>query len=242
MNIFQRIRQSILDNIIRKATSNHMVDIVEVRTKEIRLGSVLTETDIRITNTFFLPVTILSIHTELRNRDGMKVGRMKYDQPRKLAGHSQQILTTTSEVSIITSLFQALSTLLMQPVKMQSVGIARVKWLWWTFDIPVDDRFEIHPGKLKIVKEETEEERQARKQKERAWREERERRKQARTARAAKPAVEEELPAEREVQEEVQAGNIQEEAGPVELTLDAEVIERMAAEETEEPKEEDQAG
>jgi len=152
--------------VVQKATANKLIDIVEVRTKEVGLTSVKTETDIRIHNAFFLAITILSIRTELLNRDGLKVGRMRYEQPYKVKGKSNAILTTTSEVSIITSIFQAISTILLQPIRMQSVGVAQIKFLWWTFEIPVNDAFEIHPSKLKIVKEETPEERAARLEKE----------------------------------------------------------------------------
>lgn len=186
--MFGFIADKIKQFVVRKATANKLIDIVEVRTKEVGLTSVKTETDIRIHNSFFLSITILSIQTELLNRDGLKVGRMRYEQPYKIKGKSDAILTTTSEVSIITSIFQAISTILSQPIKMQSVGAAQIKFLWWTFEIPVNDAFEIHPSKLKIVKEETLEERAVRLEKEaqrraqralekEAWREEQLRRK-----------------------------------------------------------------
>lgn len=157
--------------VIRRATAHKMIDIVEVRTKEIGLTSVKTETDIRIVNSFFLPITILSIKTDLLNRDGLKVGRMSYDIPQRIKGKSNEVLTTTSEISIITSLFQAISTLLSQHIKMKSVGVAQVRFLWWTFEIPVNDDFEIHPSKLKITQAETEEEREQRLKKESARKE-----------------------------------------------------------------------
>lgn len=148
--------------VLKRASANKMIDIVEVRTKEIGLTQVTTETDIRITNSFFLPITILSLKTDLLNRDGLKVGRMSYETPQKIKGKSEEVLTTISQISIITSLFQALSSLLAQRIAMQSVGIAKVKFLWWIFEIPINDTFEIHPSKLKIVRELTEEEIKAR--------------------------------------------------------------------------------
>ncbi len=160
--MIQFIKDKIKAFVVKKATANKMIDIVEVRTKDIGLTQVTTETDIRISNSFFLPISILSIKTDLLNRDGLKVGRMSYDVPRKIKGNSHEVLTTTSQISIITSLFQALSSLLSQHITMQSVGVASIKFLWWTFEIPVNDFFEIHPSKLKIVRELTEEELKAR--------------------------------------------------------------------------------
>lgn len=164
-NMLKRIKQKIVDYIIAKASSGKMIDIVEVRTKEIGLTSVTTETDIKIQNSFFLPITIVSIQTELLNRDGLKVGRMSYTNPKRIKGNSEELLTTTSEISIITSIFQAISTLLSHTISMQSVGKAQIKFLWWIIEIPVNDSFEIHPSKLKIVKEETPEEMAIRKEK-----------------------------------------------------------------------------
>lgn len=160
--MFDFIKSKIRAFILKKASSNKMIDIVEVRTKDIGLTQVTTETDIRIVNSFLLPITILSIRTDLLNRDGMKIGSMLYDYPKKIKGNSNEILTTLSQISIITSLFQAISTLLMQDINMRSVGFAKVKILWWTIDIPVDDTFTIHPKKVKIVKDLTEEEIKAR--------------------------------------------------------------------------------
>ncbi|MDB5226146.1 MAG: hypothetical protein JWN78_339 [Bacteroidota bacterium] len=171
MGIIQKIKEKIKTIVFSKAASGNMVDIVEVRTKELRLTSVITETDIRIRNTFFFPITIVWIKTALLNRDGLKVGRMNFESAQKIKGNSDRILTTTSEISIITSLFQALSTLLMQNISMQSVGSAKIKLLWWTFEIPVNDLFEIHPSKLKIIKDETEEEKLLRKQRKEEWKE-----------------------------------------------------------------------
>jgi hypothetical protein len=171
MGILQKITDLIKAYIIARASKGKMIDIVEVRTKEIGLTKVVTETDIRIQNSFFLPITIVSIQTDLLNRDGLKVGRMSYTRPKKIKGNSHELLTTTSEISIITSIFQAISRLLSQNILMQSVGKAQVKVLWWIVEIPVNDSFEIHPEKLKILREETEEEKAARKQREAEWKE-----------------------------------------------------------------------
>lgn len=164
--MFSYIKNKLKLFVLKHASANKMIDIVEVRTKEIGLTKVTTETDIRIVNTFFLPITIVSLKTELLNRDGLKVGSMSYEHPQKIKGKSEEVLTTISQISIITSLFQALSSLLSQHITMQSIGIARVKILWWIFEIPINDTFEIHPSKLKIVKDETDEERTIRLQKE----------------------------------------------------------------------------
>lgn len=168
--MFNFIRKKISAYILKKATENKTIDIVEVRTQEIGLTSVITETDIKITNSFFLPITILSIETVLLNRNGIEIGSMNYKKPQKLKGKSELILTATSKISIITSIFQAISQLLAQPIKMRSVGVSKIKILWFKIEIPVDDYFEIHPSKVKIVKDLTEEEKAERaiKQKERA--------------------------------------------------------------------------
>lgn len=160
--MFKFIINKIQNFVVRKATAHKMIDIVEVRTKELGLTSVKTETDIRIHNSFFLSIKVLSIHTDLLNRDGIKIGRMSYTQPVKIKGKTDAILTTNSEISIITSLFQMITSFLSQPIRMQSVGVAQIKFLWWVFEIPVDDYFEILPSKLKILKEETQEERKVR--------------------------------------------------------------------------------
>ena len=148
--------------VIRKTVKHKLIDIVEVRTKEIGLTSVKTETDIRIQNSFILSIKVLSIHTDLLNRDGIKVGHLSYEHPIKIKSKSDAILTTNSEISIITSLFQVISSILSHPIRVQSVGVAQIQFLWWIFEIPVNDAFEIHPSKLKIIKEETPEERTSR--------------------------------------------------------------------------------
>ena len=148
--------------VIRKTVKHKLIDIVEVRTKEIGLTSVKTETDIRIQNSFILSIKVLSIQTDLLNRDGIKVGHLSYEHPIKIKSKSDAILTTNSEISIITSLFQVISSILSHPIRVQSVGVAQIQFLWWVFEIPVNDAFEIHPSKLKIIKEETPEERASR--------------------------------------------------------------------------------
>lgn len=173
MGIFQKINNAIKRYIIKRATQHKAVDIVEVRTKQISLLSVFTETDLCLKNTFFLPYTLLSIKTDLLNKDGIKVGKMNYDKPTKVKGKSELVFTTNSEISIITSVFQAISNLLSQNIWMRSVGIATIKFLWFTVELPVDDIFEIHPTKLKILKEETEEEKFLRLQREEQRREQR---------------------------------------------------------------------
>lgn len=157
--MFQFIINKVRAFVIRKTEKHKLIDIVEVRTKEIGLTSVKTETDIRIRNSFFLSIKVLSIHTDLLNRDGIKIGRLGYEHPIKIKSKSDAILTTNSEISIITSLFQVISSILSHPIRIQSVGVAQIQFLWWIFEIPVNDAFEIHPSKLKIIKEETPEER-----------------------------------------------------------------------------------
>jgi hypothetical protein len=160
--MFQFIINKIRAFVIRKTVKHKLIDIVEVRTKEIGLTSVKTETDIRIQNSFILSIKVLSIQTDLLNRDGIKVGHLSYEHPIKIKSKSDAILTTNSEISIITSLFQVISSILSHPIRVQSVGVAQIQFLWWIFEIPVNDAFEIHPSKLKIIKEETPEERTSR--------------------------------------------------------------------------------
>ncbi|HNK11504.1 MAG TPA: hypothetical protein PK952_05705 [Chitinophagales bacterium] len=162
MTFIEKINKIITQYIIRKASKNKAVDIVEVRTKQLGLLSVVNETDLCIKNTLFIPYRLLSIETDLLNKDGIKVGKMSYDKPIRVKGNAEVVFTTVSEISIITSFFQALSNLLSQPIWMRSVGIAKVKVLWWTIDLPIDDVFEIQTSKIKIIPTETEEERQLR--------------------------------------------------------------------------------
>lgn len=164
--MFSRLNKIIKSYIIKHATQHRAVDIIEVRTKEYGLLSVKTETVLKLINSFFLPITLIAIHTDLVNRDGIKVGKMDYIHPIRLKSKSETIITTQSEISSITSIFQALTNLLAQPIYMRSIGTATLKFLWWTVEIEVDDVFEIHPSKLKIRKDETEEERVARLQRE----------------------------------------------------------------------------
>lgn len=53
--MFEFIVNKIKQFVVQKATTHKMIDIVEVRTKEIGITSVKTETDIRIHNSFFYP-------------------------------------------------------------------------------------------------------------------------------------------------------------------------------------------
>lgn len=147
--------------IIKRAGEQRSVDIIEVKVKEIGLLSVKSETRIRFENSFFLPIKIISIKTELYNGT-VVVGEMNYETPQVIPKKSFTEITTISEISIITSFFQMLSNLLAQPISLRSVGLARLKILWWEVEIPVDDTFKILPHQLKVKKEETEEEKQHR--------------------------------------------------------------------------------
>ncbi len=162
--------------ITQRAAKHRAVDIVEVRTKQLGLLSVKTETLIKITNSFFLPIYIVSIDTKLTNEEGIVVGKMKYSDSRKIKGKSSIVIVTHSEISIISSIFHAINNLLSQPIYMRSVGIAEIKFLWWTIALPVDDEFQILPHQLKILADETEEEKQQRKERHLKFKEEREQR------------------------------------------------------------------
>lgn len=155
--MFKWINNKIRRYIIKRANEQRSVDIIEVKVKEIGLLSVKSETKIRFENSFFLPIKIISINTELYNGT-VVVGEMNYETPQIIPKKSFIEITTISEISIITSFFQMLSNLLAQPISLRSVGIARLKILWWEVEIPVDDTFKILPHQLKVKKEETEEE------------------------------------------------------------------------------------
>jgi LEA14-like dessication related protein len=159
--MFKWINNKIRQYIIKKASEQRSVDIIEVKVKEIGLLSVKSETRIRFENTFFLPIEIISIKTELYNGT-VEVGEMNYETPQVIPKKSFIEITTISEISIITSFFQMLSNLLAQPISLRSVGIARLKILWWEVEIPIDDTFKILPHQLKVKKEETEEEKEQR--------------------------------------------------------------------------------
>jgi hypothetical protein len=170
-----------LNNIIRsiitqKASKHRAVDIVEVRTKQLGLLSVKTETLIRITNSFFLPIHLVSIDTKLTNEEGIVVGKMKYSDSRKIKGKTAIVIATHSEISIISSIFHAINNLLSQPIYMRSVGIAVIKVLWWEISLAVDDEFNIMPHQLKILSDETEEEKQLRRERHLKYKEERDQR------------------------------------------------------------------
>src|SRR6478672_11929710 len=98
--MFNKIQQYIKAYIVRKASANSKVDIVEVRKKDVGISTVTTETDIRIQNSSFLPFTILSLKTDLLNRDGLKIGEMNYSHPVKIKSNSDQVITTISQISI----------------------------------------------------------------------------------------------------------------------------------------------
>lgn len=159
--MFKWINNKIRQYIIKRASEQRSVDIIEVKVKEIGLLSVKSETRIRFENTFFLPIEIISIKTELYNGTVI-VGEMNYETPQVIPKKSFIEITTISEISIITSFFQMLSNLLAQPISLRSVGIARLKILWWEVEIPIDDTFKILPHQLKVKKEETEEEKEQR--------------------------------------------------------------------------------
>ncbi|MCB9033277.1 MAG: hypothetical protein H6553_05525 [Chitinophagales bacterium] len=159
--MFGFIKRWIHKIVIKKAQSRPMVDIIEVRTKKIGLTQVETETDIRITNSFFLPIKILSIETDVYNSSDLVIGRMNYHYPKKIKGNSTEIFKTTTHLSNISAFFQALNHLLSFSVQMRSVGTCLIQFLWWTFEVPVDDRFEVKPHQVKMVEPMTEEEKQA---------------------------------------------------------------------------------
>ena len=158
MYIIQLINNYLKRYIIKQANKFRSVEIMEIRTRQFGLLSVASETDFKIKNLFFLPYTLLSIRGDLLNNDGIKIGKMDYEKPLKIRGKSEEIFTSISEISIITSFFQALSNLLSHPIWIRNVGVATIKVLWLTVELPIDDVFEIHPSKIKILKERTDEE------------------------------------------------------------------------------------
>lgn len=155
------LNRKIKSYIIQKAGQHRSVDIIEVKVKEIGLLSVKSETILKLENFFFLPIEIQSIHADLYNGE-VVVGEMNFDTPQKVPKKSSVTISTSSEISIITSLFQMISNLLSQPISLRSVGVARLKILWWEVEIPVDDTFKILPHQLKMKKDETEEEKKLR--------------------------------------------------------------------------------
>lgn len=159
--MFGFIKRWIHKIVIKQAQSRPMVDIIEVRTKKIGLTQVETETDIRITNSFFLPIKILSIVTDVYNSSDLVIGKMNYHYPKKIKGNSSEIFTTTTHLSNISAFFQALNHLLSFSVQMRSIGTCIIQFLWWQFEVPVDDRFEVKPNQVKIVEPMTEEEKEA---------------------------------------------------------------------------------
>lgn len=162
MGFVQNIRQKIVDFIVKKAIENRTVDILEVRTKAINLTYVDLETDIKISNSFFLPIKVLEIKTDIINTAELKIGALHYDKVQKIKGHQSAIFTTHTQISNITALFNLISKLLTLSIKMRSVGIAKIKVFWFVVDIPVDDVFEIKSHQLRIIGELTAEEKAAR--------------------------------------------------------------------------------
>ena len=158
MRLFKYLRKKIHQYIVKRATEAKLVDIVEVRTKTLGLTYVNLETDIKITNRFFLPIKILEIKTDIVNVNELKVGMMTYDNVQKIKANSEEVFTTHSKMSNITAFFNLLSKLLTLTITIRSVGYAKIKVLWFVVDVPVDDTFEIMPSQLKVVEELTEEE------------------------------------------------------------------------------------
>lgn len=151
------LNSKIIAYITQKAQQQRSVDIIEVKVKEIGLLSVKSETILKLENTFILPIQILTIEANLYNGDVL-VGEMNYNTPQKIPKKSSITISTISEISIITSFFQLISNFLSQPIKLRSIGKARLKTLWWIIEIDVDDTFIVLPHQLKIGKDLTEEE------------------------------------------------------------------------------------
>jgi hypothetical protein len=160
MGLFNYIKQKIHQYIIKKATAEKLVDIVEVRTKALNLTYVNLETDIKIVNNFFLPIKVLEIKVDIVNANDLKVGIMTYHEMKEIKGNTEMIFTTQSKMSNITAFFNLLSRLLTLKISIRSVGYAKIKVLWFVVDVPVDDTFEILPSQLKVVEELSEEEKQ----------------------------------------------------------------------------------
>lgn len=158
MGFVQNIRQKIVDFIVKKAIENRTIDILEVRTKAINLTYVDLETDIKISNSFFLPIKVLEIKTDIVNTAELKIGALHYNKVQKIKGHQSAIFTTHTQISNITALFNLISKLLTLSIKMRSVGVAKIKVFWFVVEIPVDDVFEIKSHQLRIIGELTPEE------------------------------------------------------------------------------------
>lgn len=158
MGFVQNIRQKIVDFIVKKAIENRTIDILEVRTKAINLTYVDLETDIKISNSFFLPIKVLEIKTDIVNTAELKIGALHYNKVQKIKAHQSAIFTTHTQISNITALFNLISKLLTLSIKMRSVGVAKIKVFWFVVEIPVDDVFEIKSHQLRIIGELTSEE------------------------------------------------------------------------------------
>jgi hypothetical protein len=176
MGFLDIIRGWVYKRVLSQSAKHKTFDIIEVRTKELTLTYVNMETDVRIENSFFLPITILSIETDIVNAAGTRVGKMSYREPKRLKGHASEIFTTRSKMSNITAFFHALQHLLSMSVTMRSVGTAKIKFLWWVFEIPVDDTFEVKPSQVKLTEELSEAEKQQRAERRKKEQEEREQR------------------------------------------------------------------
>lgn len=182
MGIFNFFKNKIHQYIIKKATQEKLVDIVEVRTKTLSLTYVNLETDIKIINTFWLPIEILEINTDIVNTSELKVGMMVYKNRTKIKGNSELIFTTQSKMSNITAFFNLLSRLLTLTITIRSVGTAKIKVLWFVVNVPIDDTFEIMPNQLKIIEELTEEEKLKLEEEKKIRRQKKEQKKQERMA------------------------------------------------------------
>ena len=158
MGLIQNIRHKIVDFIVKKAIENRTIDILEVRTKAINLTYVDLETDIKISNSFFLPIKVLEIKTDIVNTAELKIGALHYNKVQKINAHQSAIFTTHTQISNITALFNLISKLLTLSIKMRSVGVAKIKVFWFVVEIPVDDVFEIKSHQLRIIGELTPEE------------------------------------------------------------------------------------
>jgi hypothetical protein len=192
MGLGDIIRGWIYKLVLKRSAGRKTFDIIEVRTKELTLTYINMETDVRIQNTFFLPITIESIETDIVNAAGTRVGKMTYNQPRRLKGNSSEVFTTRSKMSNITAFFNALQHLLSMPVSLRSIGTARVKVLWFTINIPVDDTFEVLPTQVRMTEELSEEEKQRRAERRQKEQEEREQRRAEKAKRKESQATKEE--------------------------------------------------
>lgn len=153
MGFIKRLILRIKNYIILKASKDRIIDILQIRTKSLNLTYVDLETDIQITNTFFLPIKILEINADVLNTSGLKVGILKYQNERKIKSNQKEIFTTHTQISNITAIFNLISKLLTLSITMRSVGWAKIKIFGFVVDVPFDDTFEILPNQLKIIED-----------------------------------------------------------------------------------------